>query len=548
VSNPAVAQFVGIAGRYAGGRPLATVLELGARDCAETLALHRLLPDAEVYAFECNPATLPACREAVAGVPGVHLVEKAVSDADGTATFFAIDQERTRTTWADGNPGASSLLRASGKYPVEDYVQTEVTVETTRLDTFLERAGLHSADLVWMDIQGAELAALRGLGARLGSVHAIHLEVEFMEIYTGQPLFAEVRRYLNDNGFLLHGFTAFGEYSADAVFVNGRSMAGRIRAGLLARDRAGAVAPHGGRIGRGAMEVMRQSEGDPVLAMRRAAALGRLAYGRRLAGLDVNMRAGAPSSELPVDIVIPVGSDDLEVVPAAIASWREHLRHPLGAIHLVARPDPEVRAVCDRLGVRLINEAAAVRIPRDDIDYGPGGVDRSGWLLQQLVKLSADELTEADHVLVADADTVLLRPQVFEHRGRVILSQSDEYHRPYRDAYRRLLGEEPRSVLSFVSHSMLLARTTLRRLRAELEERHGMPWDEAILAAVDRTELSGFSEYELYGNYCLARHVPVTLAYWFNVSLPRTQAGQLEDVAARWAGSRRSVSFHAWDA
>jgi FkbM family methyltransferase len=546
VTNPAVAQFVGVAERYARGRPLETVLELGARDCAETLELHRLLPQAAVYAFECNPATLPVCRAAVAGLRGVHLIEEAVSDVEGESAFFAIDPERTRTTWADGNPGASSLLRASGRYPVEDYVQSAVTVATTRLDTFLERHALHAADLVWMDIQGAELAALRGLGRRLESVLAIHLEVEFMEIYQRQPLFVDVKRFLNGNGFLLHGFTALGEYSADAVFINSRGLPLRARAELLARDRAVGAAPRTGRIGRGVVEVVRQSDGDPSLAARRMLELGWLAYGRRLAGLDVNMRGRVPNSALPLDLLVPVGSDDLDVLPAAIASWRNHLRHPIRAIHVVAQPGPEVQGVCDGLGVELVDEAAAVAISRSDIGYRPDGVDRSGWLFQQLVKLSADEITGADHVLVADADTVLLRPQVFEHRGRIILNQSDEYHRPYRDAYRRLLGEDPRSVISFVSHAMVLSRATLRRLRGELEERHGMRWDESILAALDQDEVSGFSEYELYGNYCLARGVAVERAYWFNVSLPRSQVGQLDEISARWGGRRRSVSFHAW--
>ena len=47
------------------GRAVRVILEVGARDCAETLDFHRAYPDAAIYAFECNPATLPLCRRAV---------------------------------------------------------------------------------------------------------------------------------------------------------------------------------------------------------------------------------------------------------------------------------------------------------------------------------------------------------------------------------------------------------------------------------------------------------------------------------------------------
>jgi len=62
--------------------------------------------------------------------------------------------------------------------------------------------------------------ALISAGDRLSGIKIIHLEVEFMEIYSGQPLMLDIKRYLNTNGFSLYAFTNFGRYSADAVFVN----------------------------------------------------------------------------------------------------------------------------------------------------------------------------------------------------------------------------------------------------------------------------------------------------------------------------------------
>jgi len=213
-------RFAEIAGELLGGR-VGTIVEIGARDCTETLDFRRAFPGARIFAFECNPATLPACREALRGVERVRLIEKAVSDREGMLRFYPTDPARTITKHAQGNPGASSLFRARDDYPHETYVQNEIEVESTTLERLMREEGLAAIDLLWMDIQGAELMALKGLGERLRDVRLIHLEVEFMPIYEGQPLFPEVHRYLRGRGFRLAGFTSYSRYSADAVYAAG---------------------------------------------------------------------------------------------------------------------------------------------------------------------------------------------------------------------------------------------------------------------------------------------------------------------------------------
>jgi FkbM family methyltransferase len=202
--------------------PPSVIVEVGARDCRETVYFAKEFPSARIYAFECNEQTLPLCREAVREFPAITLVEKAASDIDGKITFFPIDTEKTKTPHADGNPGASSLFRASGKYTTEQYVQRETTVDSVRLDSFLNGAGVSKIDALWMDAQGSEKKVLEGLGIRLRDVDFIHTEVEFREIYAGQPLFWELLRFLRERGFSLHSFTSFDRSFGDALFVSRR--------------------------------------------------------------------------------------------------------------------------------------------------------------------------------------------------------------------------------------------------------------------------------------------------------------------------------------
>ena len=210
-------RFIEIARYLLDGRTR-TIVELGARNGAESLSFHSAFPAARIVAFECNPATLPACRAALSGIPEITLIEKAVTDRAGEISFYPTDPQRTITKEPDGNPGASSIFRARTDYPHETYVQNEIRVQSTTLAAVLAEQKIDSVDLLWMDIQGAELLALKGMGERLGNVRLMHLEVEFRPIYEGQPLFPEVHSFLRERGFQLLGFTSYSRYAADAVY------------------------------------------------------------------------------------------------------------------------------------------------------------------------------------------------------------------------------------------------------------------------------------------------------------------------------------------
>ena len=76
-------------------------------------------------------------------------------------------------------------------------------IDTKRLDDIAE---VSEADYLKMDAQGAELAILMGARRLLEQVMIVHTEVEFVPMYEGQPLFADVDAELRQQGFLLHKF------------------------------------------------------------------------------------------------------------------------------------------------------------------------------------------------------------------------------------------------------------------------------------------------------------------------------------------------------
>ena len=47
-------------------------------------------------------------------------MNKAIYTSEGSIDFYPINTEKTITTHSDGNPGASSLLKANPDYPLKN--------------------------------------------------------------------------------------------------------------------------------------------------------------------------------------------------------------------------------------------------------------------------------------------------------------------------------------------------------------------------------------------------------------------------------------------
>ena len=76
-------------------------------------------------------------------------------------------------------------------------------VETRRLDDLAE---VRDVDYLKLDVQGAECDVIEGAAEILSNALVVHTEVEFVPLYIGQPLFAEVDQALRRKGFCFHRF------------------------------------------------------------------------------------------------------------------------------------------------------------------------------------------------------------------------------------------------------------------------------------------------------------------------------------------------------
>ena len=200
---------------------VSVIFDVGSLHCLESIEFSKKYKNARIFAFEANPDSYQVCLENTKDIDNITVINQAVNDYNGTCTFYPINPEETVTPWFDGNRGASSLYKSNGSYDhIERYVQNELEVPCTRLDTFCEENGIDRVDLMWMDLQGAELIALKSMGQLLSSVKVIHTELEMNPIYEGQCLFSNVNSFLGENNFELHYGDTNVQFGTDFIFLN----------------------------------------------------------------------------------------------------------------------------------------------------------------------------------------------------------------------------------------------------------------------------------------------------------------------------------------
>lgn len=175
------------------------VFDCGASSGGFTAAYLTLFPRATIHAFEPHPQTADHLRSRFQGEPRVVVEQTAVGAGAGVADFH---MHRL--------PYTSSLLPrpSTGRryFPLMDGVADRVAVPVTTLDDYCRRHAIERIDVLKMDIQGAELAALRGAETLLRDrrIDAIFTETFFVPHYEGGCLLHELWGHLAAHGYGLY--------------------------------------------------------------------------------------------------------------------------------------------------------------------------------------------------------------------------------------------------------------------------------------------------------------------------------------------------------
>jgi FkbM family methyltransferase len=174
-----------------------TILDIGADQGEVALELHRILPEAALYAFEPLPDRFRRLQKRLSGLPRHQCLALALASAPGTLTM-------QRNEFSP----SSSLLELTeahrSAFPFAAHTSSvEVKVET--LDRATSNLLLEPPILVKVDVQGYEDQVLAGASRVLRTTKVLIVELSFVELYAGQPLFGEMCDRLRGMGFTYEG-------------------------------------------------------------------------------------------------------------------------------------------------------------------------------------------------------------------------------------------------------------------------------------------------------------------------------------------------------
>lgn len=140
-------------------------------------------------------------------------INACVSDTEGeTVTFHESNNESQSSSFL--NLGTHKEAHPEVQY-VKDYEMVTTTIQGLYRDH-----NLSGLDFLAMDIQGAEMLALKGMGDLLNEFKFAYLEVNTCEVYEGCALLPTIDKYLSGFGFKKVEEKIFKQWGwGDALFI-----------------------------------------------------------------------------------------------------------------------------------------------------------------------------------------------------------------------------------------------------------------------------------------------------------------------------------------
>jgi hypothetical protein len=177
---------------------------------------------------------------------------------------------------------------------------------------------------------------------------------------------------------------------------------------------------------------------------------------------------------------------------------------------------------------------------------------RTGWVLQQILKVECVKNSDFPGVLIIDSDTLLLNRRTWlKADSTQLLSASWEYNASYYHFLNKKGLVDIFPEFTFVTHHMLMQPKFL------IEALNFMGWHslellvDYLIKESNPNDDSPFCiEYELYGQYMFKFHRDlVSLQKWSNISVPPSLINEnlpLAKQVSGWKDDFYSISLHSY--
>jgi len=174
--------------------PDPVIIDCGAYDGTDSVALAKLFPKGMVHSFEPIDNLFNRLLKNTVSYSNIKCYQLALSDRSGMQDFYV----------SEGlSDGSSSLLEPvlHLKDHPDTFFKTKIIVNTTALSEWAYQHGITKVNMLWLDMQGFELQMLKAAGNILKTVSVIHTEVSTRETYKNVAQYKEYRKFLEQAGF-----------------------------------------------------------------------------------------------------------------------------------------------------------------------------------------------------------------------------------------------------------------------------------------------------------------------------------------------------------
>jgi FkbM family methyltransferase len=169
-----------------------TVVDGGANQGQWLAYARQIWPEAKYVCFEPQGE----CASMIPKDGNVTVVESALGDRIGLVKFNRSSFNQSSSILKMGVLHKEAFPFSAG--------ETIVDVPVTTLDQWCEENGVWG-DVVKLDLQGYELAALMHMPRSLMKAKVLCVETSYVELYEGQPLFGDIHDYLGQLGYRYAG-------------------------------------------------------------------------------------------------------------------------------------------------------------------------------------------------------------------------------------------------------------------------------------------------------------------------------------------------------
>ncbi len=181
------------------GKGIQVAVDIGANVGNYTARLVERYPQAEIYTIEPSKTNIQKLKERFDSNSNVTIVPYAVSNERGKSVLYS----------NEAGSGLGSLVKRRLDHFGIDF-DVEESVETIRFeDYWRENLRSREIDILKLDIEGHELAALEGCGDSLEKTKAIQFEFGGCNIDT-RTYFQDFWYFFSKRGFYLYRISPFG--------------------------------------------------------------------------------------------------------------------------------------------------------------------------------------------------------------------------------------------------------------------------------------------------------------------------------------------------